>query len=319
MEDFLLRAAERPPEYVSDLLGRATVKNGIIQWDEDVHNQLLAKYNPEGLGDTAVVYEDPDNAFRLRVDSGHPLPGQVDVVWMLGKGSSVNDWELRMSMRSFRCYYKAEAVFWLIGHIPDWVDRELIRCIEWPDSYRSNKDANLLNKAVRMALEPDLSDKFILCSDDHLLIKESEPDDFKWWHLGEIKTASEASNPWQVRLFNTAQKLRAQKLPTFNYEGHVPYPVYKEWCREALRFDYGAGRGMTVFSTILNAARVPGEHLHTSTVRGWLGGKPNHDTLVEKCWSNRFICLNGESVHSEDCIHFFNEKFSMIAPWEKSQ
>ena len=85
-----------------------------------------------------------------------------------------------MSPRSFWRNYRAQ--LWIIGHIPAWIDRRKISCLPWPDPYRTCRDANLLHKAIRLALEPRISDPFILCSDDHIFLRSSTPSDFKFRH-----------------------------------------------------------------------------------------------------------------------------------------
>src|SRR5271163_1829992 len=175
----------------------------------------------------------------------------MDVAWMLGSGSNTGDWELRISMRSFWTHYLASASPWIIGHTPPWIDRRKVRCLAWPDPYRKCKDANLLHKALRLALEPRLTNPFVLCSDDHILLRPSVPGDFTLWHRGEIQQDYvDGSGKWQRRLVNTGRQLRELGYPALNFDGHVPYPLRKEWVGEALRFAFAAKPGMCVFSTI---------------------------------------------------------------------
>ena len=62
-----------------------------------------------------------------------------------------------MSLRSFSTHYRSAGAFWVIGHIPSWLDRSQVRCVPWGDPHARNKDANLIEKAARIAEEPDLS------------------------------------------------------------------------------------------------------------------------------------------------------------------
>jgi hypothetical protein len=80
----------------------------------------------------------------------------MDVAWMLGDESKKDDWELRMSMRSFWVRFGERSGYWIIGHIPRWIDTQQVRCIPWPDPYKHCKDANLLLKALRLTMEPEL-------------------------------------------------------------------------------------------------------------------------------------------------------------------
>lgn len=241
----------------------------------------------------------------------------MDVVWMLGNGSRHNDWELRFSMRSFFANYACGSTPWIIGHVPSWIDADLVRCIHWPDPYKRVKDANLLNKAVRLAGESELSDRFILCSDDHLLLRRSTPEEFLFWHCGPLPTRHKKPSEWQSRLMETRQRLKAQGFSTWNFEGHIPYYLDKSWVFNALRFDYGVAPGMTVFSTILNCAGVEARDIGSERVRGWLGAGLSTEQKAWKLANNQFGCLNNESMQDVELISMIEELFPQPAPWEK--
>jgi hypothetical protein len=242
----------------------------------------------------------------------------MDVAWMLGTGSAVGDWELRMSMRSFRRNYLAPAQYWIIGHIPAWIDSQKVTCLPWPDPYRRCKDANLLHKALRLAMEPKISDPFILSSDDHLLLRPSTPADFRLWHNGEIpKEPLEDFTKWQLRLVNTGQRLRSAGYPAMDFDAHIPYPLRKEWVKDALRFDFAARPGMCVFSTILNCSKELGEPLRNQHIRGWLAkadmAEEVVDTRLARC---QFACLTDRSMENSHIISRVEQLFPEPAPWE---
>jgi len=242
----------------------------------------------------------------------------MDVAWMLGSGSEADDWELRLSMRSFRMHFQTLERPWLIGHIPRWINRRKVRCLAWPDPYQNCKDANLLHKAIRLAMEPRISDPFILCSDDHILLRPSAPSDFKLWHRGPIpKNNGDSTERWQHRLVNTGRRLRRQGYGAKDFDAHVPYPLRKEWIKEALRFDFATDPGMCVFSTILNCSKEEGVPLGSEPVRGWLGrANMGVKTVKAKLAKNRFACLNASSLDNSYIVSRLEQLFPEPAPWE---
>ncbi len=242
----------------------------------------------------------------------------MDVAWMLGNESRTGDWELRLSMRSFWKHYRAKAKPWIIGHIPAWIDTRKVRCIAWPDPYESCKDANLLHKALRLAMEPGISDPFVLCSDDHILLRPSAPGDFELWHRGKIdKEPEEGMNRWQLRLVNTGRRLRKAGFRANNFDGHVPYPLRKDWIREVLRFDFAEQPGMCLFSTILNCSGERGARLDSREIRGWLGKRDMEASEVDKkLRMNQFACLNDASVENPYIVSRLEQLFPKPAPWE---
>jgi hypothetical protein len=242
----------------------------------------------------------------------------MDVAWKLGVGSPANDWELRMSMRSFWSHYRAQANYWIIGHIPAWIDTREVFCLPWPDPYRRCKDANLLHKAIRLAMEPELSDPFIWCSDDQILLRPSAPEDFRLWHTGEISEERDDDlNKWQLRMINTGVRLRRAGYPALNFDSHVPHPMHKDWVKEALRFDFSVKPGMCVSSTIVNCSREPGLPLDSEPVRAWLGNvdfpKREVDALLSKC---QFASLAEKSLDNHYFVSKLKKLFPDAAPWE---
>jgi hypothetical protein len=242
----------------------------------------------------------------------------MDVAWMLGAEGPADDWELRMSMRSFWMHYRAPARYWIIGHIPAWVDRQRVACLPWPDPYRRCKDANLLHKALRLAMEPKISDPFILCSDDHFLLRPSTPADFKLWHHGEIPLEPwEGHTKWHLRLINTGQRLRDAGYPAMNFDAHLPYPLRKAWVREALRFDFTVKPGMCVFSTILNCSKQPGKAIENRHIRGWLPNAETTDEVVDaRLGRCQFACLADDSLKNNYIVRRMEQLFPEPAPWE---
>jgi len=242
----------------------------------------------------------------------------MDVAWKLGVGSQMGDWELRMSMRSFWMHLRADSNYWIIGHIPAWIDRKQIRCLPWPDPYKHCKDANLLHKALRLAMEPRISDPFIFCSDDQILLRPIAPEDFRLWHGGEIlKDPVDGINSWQRRLINTGLKLRNAGYPAMNFEGHIPYPLRKDWIKEALRFDFAAKPGMCVHSTIINCSGEIGIPLNSGFVRGWLGKAEMTEREIDKGLAeNQFASINGDSIKNSYLISRVEQLFPEPAPWE---
>ncbi|MFN2976895.1 hypothetical protein [Terriglobus aquaticus] len=243
----------------------------------------------------------------------------MDVAWMVGNCSRNDDWELRMSMRSFYRNYRGRGRAWIIGCPPAWIDRSRVRCILWPDPYQACKDANLIQKALRLVMEPELSDPFILCCDDYLVLRPTAPAEFELWHCGAIEDdACADATRWQLRLTETGRRLRKQKFPTWNFDGHIPYPMYKSWVREVLRFDFGADPGMCTFSAILNCSGREGKDLRSEPVRAWIGEEDlSPARIIELLETHRFACLSNKAAACSNVVAAIEEKFGAQAPWER--
>ena len=244
----------------------------------------------------------------------------MDVAWMVGCEGPLDHWELRVSMRSFLANYQSSAKLWIIGTIPTWVNRALIHCIDWPDPFLRCKDANLIHKALRLAMEPRLSDPFILCSDDHLLLRKSSPSNFRTWSDGQLPAELPDANKWMQRLWHTGNILRKAGLNTNRFDCHLPYPMRKVWIREALRFDYCKKPGMCVFSTILNASGASPELIGRKAVRGWMGNEKTAAATVDQVLKEfRFGCMSASSIQNPYTVSRLSALFADPAPWEQDR
>jgi len=246
-----------------------------------------------------------------------PGSSAVDVAWMLGGENTANDWDLRYSLRSFWTHYLSSSAPWIIGRLPKWVDPTKVKFVPWPDPYTKCKDANLLHKAVRLAMESQLSDPFILCSDDHLLLRPSTPAEFRYWYLDEIGKEEEGLNRWQVRLVNTGRQLRRLGFTSLNFDCHIPYALRKKWLKNVLRFNFAESPGMCLFSTILNSSRVQAGRLDKEPIRAWLGSKDMSGRVIDgKLSRNQFACLNELSLQNRRIVSRVEQLFPYAAPWE---
>ena len=104
----------------------------------------------------------------------------------VGKWKPRGDWELRLSMRSFWKHYRAKAKPWIIGHIPAWIDTGKSDALRGTDPYESCKDANLLHKALRLAVEPGFGVALFCAATIVFCFAGVAPGDFELWHRGKI-------------------------------------------------------------------------------------------------------------------------------------
>lgn len=182
---------------------------------------------------------------------------QKDAVFVLGTKSfnNRND-EIKVAVASLRKYCSS----WLrniyvVGENP--IIEGVIH-IPARDPYTHDKDANIIHK-IRVACEkiPNLSDDFLMCSDDQLVTMESsfndfrprylriyDPDDKFWINKKKNGTI------WFKRLCQTLD--RFGKGARY-FEPHIFTPMNKhkfiEMCE---KYDYQNEHGITVFSLYYN-------------------------------------------------------------------
>lgn len=220
---------------------------------------------------------------------------------MLSSESTIDDWELRYSLRSVVQNYQALERVWVIGHRPEWLQG--ISHIEHPDCYRSNKDANLIAKIIRVAMEPTLSEKFIMMSDDHFILHPTADSDFLPFYNKDMSNMSVndfANNKWAQRLRRTKEILEKKGMPSRDYEGHVPYVLEKSKVSTYLQFDYGFDIGYCVFSLYFNSVDTqnPIQIDQGDTRAGYYGKPPEKKKFKREIKVKRFLNFNNNSFCS---------------------
>lgn len=260
----------------------------------------------------------------------------MNICYFLGSESQADDWELRYSMRSWRANYLPFAApphlipvvdpdcrrgrFIIIGHKPSWLSDTDTRVAHYPmpDPYRSNKDANLIQKLIFLVAKTGW-DKGIICSDDQFLLRPAVDAEMTVpRHAGPISEFKrQKGHSWQERLWRTGEVLRKRKLTDFHYDTHIPHVVTRAQIMELLRWNYGEGNGYCVFSLLFNASGAVGERIDKSPIRaGLYGAEIKKHTITEKIGSNLFMSIDGDSLRCADLVRAIEAKWPEAAPWE---
>lgn len=180
----------------------------------------------------------------------------TDIVYFYKKGPNGNS-ELSLSIASARKHFTDLGDIYVIGDHPGF---EGVTWIDFPSAVaQTSKDVNLLNKMIYISQEEGLSDKFVMCSDDHFFLKDTCTDDlFPYYEAldEEVKLKPfNKCNTWNKRMRYTTKTLEASGYPGHNFDSHIPHLVEKELVRECLRVPFnlgGSGYGMCVFSVYFN-------------------------------------------------------------------
>lgn len=186
----------------------------------------------------------------------------IDVVIPLGRGSRWNDRELRFCLRALEANFRDLGQVWLIGECPPWCVN--VCHIRMPDLFASNKDANLISKILVACYQSDFSETFLRVSDDEILLKPMSAGQLQPFHQGPIR--SPKGNRWHQRLKRTGKWLRDTRRTDWNYDSHIPAPMYRDTFRRIFaRAPYKQDPGLTIDSTYFNCC---GLDEHRSLPRG---------------------------------------------------
>jgi len=184
-----------------------------------------------------------------------PRPDTIDAVYPLSNESRWQDNELRYSLRSVEKNLVGLGRVFIIGHKPAWLTGTIH--IPATDPNRHNKDANIIDKLI-LACRAGVSDRFLFCSDDQLILVPTKAADLRPYHIGCLKKKPPqfwGGGRWKRGLRRTYDLLQARHAQTFHYDAHVPQPMDRHEFAEIMGgIDYHAGDGYAVNTLFFNLA-----------------------------------------------------------------
>lgn len=231
-------------------------------------------------------------------------PGTIDVVYILGKGSKWGDNEIRYSIRSFKKYFKNLRNVVIVGELPFFL-KGLLH-IPYLDKAGLNKDAKMMLKILAACKDSRVSENFVLCTDDTVLLKELSFKDFRGWHEGPIMYDAAADqrdhmsavvNPhmkppgsWFDYVYNTGNELKKRGLPDNNYDrAHSPQPINKQEFIEVMGQWDMVKHHYTISNIYNNSSKVfKGENIRGQNLKVYGPATPEQ---LDKLTENK-ICMN---------------------------
>lgn len=190
-------------------------------------------------------------------------PIKHDVVYVLGSGSKFNNLEIKISITSMLkfCSHWINEIY-VVGDASG-IKNPKVHHIYAPDVSRSNKDANIIYKLnVAMQKIPKLTENFLFCSDDILVTKKSDWEDFTPRMVFEYNQNDEfrrqlkeetKDNPWDVLLLGTLDRFIGNREHIYFYEPHIFAPInkkyFKKMCNE---IDYLNSKHVIIMSLWFN-------------------------------------------------------------------
>jgi hypothetical protein len=193
----------------------------------------------------------------------------IDVVYVLGKGSNWRNNEIRFSLRALEKNLKGVRKVWIIGEDPGFVKN--VTVIPYPDEMGiNNADGNIIRKVLRACLEPDITENFLFINDDHLVMKPVVAAEIPPYRKMDLTTCPDSyfqDNSWRGRLWRTKNILLKKGYTTFHYDAHVPIVFNKNIFPEVIsRFDYHMDIGYTMKSLYGNVVHQGGVPLRGEKV-----------------------------------------------------
>lgn len=144
----------------------------------------------------------------------------MDILYTLGKGSAWQDNELRYSLRSLEKYGRNVGRIYIVGDwCPPFINREKLTVIECQQPYK-DKFKNILYSIVYACEHSDISDEFLLSSDDHFYMQPTDFDEYPYYIKSEELPSSNCLSGYKRCLWETRCLLQKHGYGIRNYAQH---------------------------------------------------------------------------------------------------
>lgn len=162
----------------------------------------------------------------------------MDVLYVVGKGSSWDHNELRFSLRSVARNFPHDRVI-VSGHCPLWLSKEVVR-LHYNDPGRE-RGRNSLSKALWALESGKVGERFALFCDDFYILKPWTCDAMRYvGHLKDRVKKARSTRPageqWRKMIEATMKTCEAMGLPDpLDFGAHHPFVMERDKATEALR------------------------------------------------------------------------------------
>ena len=253
------RLYESRPEWNNGFIDfsiRRWARNFDVYGEKTPIGVKVACYSEDAANEYARKSDNPPAPFEGEVASEEvDDDGAIDAVFVIGTGSIDGNEELRYALRNLENHCKFVRDVYICGVCPKWVDRSVVKHLNWPDRFSHAKDANIIDKLRHACEHRGIAKRILFCSDDQFQTRECTWDDFYPRYLRQYESKdrwyADKHRVWHSRLKKTlerdVQRRKATGMDTshvFYYQPHIWMPIdrdrfidYAKWCNYETRDD----------------------------------------------------------------------------------
>jgi hypothetical protein len=159
----------------------------------------------------------------------------------------------------FKWLYKFEKIF-IIGECPSWI-KNVIH-VPATDQHKNNSARNIYEKILKACNHPDISDHFFYSADDSFLLKGLSHKGYPYFRSGNIEEVLRhlgKNSYYKPYVQSTLGALQSRKLPTTNFDIHIPIIYHKDIYREVMGdYNWETTKGYTSKTLYANSLKIPG-------------------------------------------------------------
>lgn len=240
----------------------------------------------------------------------------IDLVYIYKEDLQHEHFELRYSVRSMYKHLTGIRNLIIVGDDPGFLQGH----IHIQHCYEENEDpaVDIAKKILKACADQRVSDRFLLCSDDHYLLEDYIANDFPYFQCGPLSQAismMDERSQYRMYLTKTEQALQARNLPTQNFQVHSPV-VYHKLLLPGVMKEYALTRKEPVLikSIYCNTLKIEGQ-FHPDIK--FKAAKDSEAGIFRKIGSAAVFSTNEHSLN-EVMKRFMQRMYPHNSPWEHS-
>lgn len=192
----------------------------------------------------------------------------MDILYVIGEGSEWSDNELRYSLRSIAKYGKNIGRVYIVGYKPPFVSNE-VTYIPCDDPYdRPHK--NILHKVLTVIERSDIGSHFLISSDDHYYVQETDFDNLPVYYKKEcipsVVRGRDLWNQYHKSLRETYWLLHDNGLTTWQTNPHCNthfdvevYKANRKLFERCMQLQFGGELNCVMGNLLISKGAVPVE------------------------------------------------------------
>lgn len=214
----------------------------------------------------------------------------TSIIIPLNNRSTVKNLELRYALRSIEKYLNGYGQVFIVGELPEWVNKDLVIHIPKEDDPRNRfRDRNICEKITLACKDKRISHDALMWHDDHFLLEEIEASKFPYVHHGTM-------NPGPGQYGNTKKNTMALFGQNINdYDSHCPILFNKnKFITASGSIDWSKWYGYCLKTVYCIWNGIEGEYYPDLKIR-WMETKEEMRAAIagrkwfsigDRCWDN---------------------------------
>ena len=187
----------------------------------------------------------------------------MDIMIPVADNTSASFAELKYCLRSVEKYIKNFDRVFIVGKVPDFIDKKNIQFFLYKDNLSLCKQQRIMEKIKFACLQTDISEDFVFMNDDYFFLKDLDTAELDFCYdrrLSEKILQRGIFDDYAISMVNTLCNLSLRKFDDKNFDTHYPIIYNKTKFPEVMnQYDWKVKLGYVIKSLYCNSLKLRGK------------------------------------------------------------